>query len=103
MVKKTFTKHDQDKPAMELLPFVAIEKVAEVLSFGAKKYGENNWRRVDRPNRYLGAALRHLVAYGRGEVFDKESGLSHLAHAACCVLFLLEAQECHLGDEGGEG
>jgi hypothetical protein len=38
--------------------------------------------------RLLGAALRHLSAWAQGVERDAESGLPHLAHAACCVLML---------------
>ena len=30
-----------------------------------------------------------------GEDKDPESGLSHLAHAACCIMFLLEFEKTH--------
>ena len=56
--------------------------------FGAAKYSEGNWKGVE-PVRYKDAAMRHLVAYMNGEKNDEESGLPHLAHLACCVLFLL--------------
>jgi hypothetical protein len=83
-------KFDQDKLDWSLLPWDSVEQVVEVLMFGAKKYGEDNWR--DVPNaqrRYWSAAQRHMVAHLKGEACDDESGLPHLAHAACCVLFLL--------------
>ena len=41
-------------------------------------------------SRLLGAALRHLFAWGAGKGKDDETGRSHLAHAAACVLFLLD-------------
>ena len=37
----------------------------------------------------VAAALRHLFSYMRGEDVDAESGLSHVAHAMCCCMFLL--------------
>ncbi len=84
-------KHDEDKPRWDLLPFAAAEAVVGVLTFGAQKYAPENWRFVpDARRRYFAAALRHLVAYWRGERSDPESGRPHLAHAACCLLFLLE-------------
>ncbi len=92
-----FVKHDQSKPRLELLPPVAIGRVGEVLGHGAEKYSADNWRRVDDRRRYLGATLRHLMAYAAGEDVDDDSGLPHLAHAACSVLFLLEADELGLG------
>lgn len=84
-------KADAGKPRWDLLPFAALDDVAKVLEYGARKYAPDNWRKVEGWRwRYLGAALRHLAAFGRGENLDPESQLPHLAHAACCVLFLLE-------------
>lgn len=83
-------KHDGGKPDWTLFPFSAAEQIVRVLEFGAKKYARDNWQKVpDAEQRYLAAALRHLIAHQGGEVNDPESGLPHLAHAGCCVLFAL--------------
>lgn len=83
-------KLDADKPRMDLLPFEALEEVAKVLTFGAKKYADNNWQKVDcAESRYTAALLRHLVAVQRGDKVDAESGLSHAAHMATNALFIL--------------
>jgi hypothetical protein len=92
-------KYDGGKPRMELLPFEALEAVARVMAFGAVKYGDHNWRGGMAWLRLLGAALRHLGAWARGEKADPESGESHLAHAACCVLFLLTYEIAKLGTD----
>ena len=86
----TGVKLDAGKPQMELLSAIATLEVAKVLTFGAKKYASHNWRGGIKYSRLLGAAARHLFAYIGGESKDPESGLSHLAHAACCLMFLLE-------------
>lgn len=84
-------KHDQDKPMWNLLPWLAQTEVVKVLTFGAQKYDDDNWRKVPNPKkRYLAAAFRHMVAWATGEKLDPESGLHHLAHAICCLMFLLE-------------
>ncbi len=83
------TKHDQGKPRMELLPPEALEEIAKVLTFGSKKYDAHNWRKGFEYSRLLGAALRHITAYNGGEDKDPESGLSHLSHASCCLMFLI--------------
>ena len=80
------------KPRLELLPSAALEQIAEVLTYGAAKYDANNWCRGARWGRYYAALLRHLFAWWRGEDRDAETGLSHLAHAGCCLLFLMEYQ-----------
>ena len=85
-----FVKDDAEKPKLELIPVNCLSSVAEVLSMGAKKYGKDNWRSCTDLDRYYGALLRHLFAYKSGELVDKESGLPHLSHAMCNVMFLLE-------------
>ena len=81
-------KHDEGKPRWDLLPFDALDDVAAVLEFGARKYADRNWEKGMAWGRLLGAACRHLSAWARGTYLDSESGLPHLAHAACCVLML---------------
>jgi len=82
-------KNDSEKIPVELVPAQFIEDIAKVLGHGAKKYGENNWRAGLPWTRIYGAALRHLLAWGRGEDVDKESGMSHLTHCATNLLFLI--------------
>lgn len=91
----TAIKHDQDKLPLNLLSREALEQTAAVLKFGANKYAEHNWRNGFLWSRPLAAAMRHLVAFNDGEDRDPESGLSHLAHAACCIMFLLEFEKTH--------
>lgn len=70
----------------------AVKEVMEVLQHGADKYGADNWKLVEN-ERYDDALLRHLLlGYFSGERKDPDSGKSHLAHVACCVLFLLEKE-----------
>jgi hypothetical protein len=86
-------KYDGEKPKMHLLPPKAINEVAKVLTFGAQKYDEENWRKLeDLQSRYSSGALRHIFAHLDSENLDPESGLSHLAHAICCLLFKLEIE-----------
>jgi hypothetical protein len=84
------TKHDQGKPDWTLVPFEALEDMVRVLEFGAKKYARNNWAENGgfSYRRVISAALRHLFAFLRGEDTDPESGISHIAHAQCNLLFL---------------
>lgn len=86
----TGRKYDQEKNRLDLIEPEFIESVGKVLTFGAQKYEPNNWQGVeDAEDRYYAAAMRHLMAYRRGEKIDPESGLSHLEHLACNVMFLL--------------
>lgn len=92
-------KFDDDKIPVELLSTVALNEIAKVLAFGAKKYDSHNWRKGMSHSRLLGASLRHIFAYLGGEDKDPESGLNHLAHAGCCIMFLLEYIKLDLGTD----
>jgi len=84
------THDDGGKLMVDLVPAEAILAVAEVLTYGATKYPANSWRETpDAVNRYYASALRHLYAWQTGEQQDKESGLSHLAHATTNLMFML--------------
>ena len=86
-------KYDGEKPKMHLLPPKAIIEVAKVLTFGANKYDEENWKKLeDLQSRYTSGALRHIFAHMDGEDLDSESNVSHVAHAICCLLFKLEIE-----------
>lgn len=82
-------KFDKDKPDWSLLPIGEIEKVVEILTFGAKKYGRNNWQDLENGSeRYYAALMRHLSAWLQGEDNDPESGMSHLSHVMCNAMFM---------------
>lgn len=83
------TKFDEDKVRMELLPFYPLWAIANVLTFGAKKYAPWNWTKGFLYSRLIGATMRHLGAWSSGEDKDPESKMSHLWHAACCLVFLI--------------
>jgi len=95
-------KDDQGKVRVDLLPFDALTAVADVMTWRCTKsesvpnpYPERNWEKGMSWHRLFRAALSHLWAWwlqtdeGKGPGNDKESGRSHLVHAACCVLFLV--------------
>lgn len=75
--------------AWALLPSEALEEIARVYDFGARKYAAHNWRKGYEWNKSFSALCRHIFAWWRGEDLDPESNLSHLAHAGFHVLSLL--------------
>jgi len=87
-------KHDQGKNELGLVlkDFArAFEQVGLVATFGAQKYARSNWLQVDEAERrYMDAMLRHLVEDLKGIELDEESGTFHLAHAAWCLMAVLE-------------
>lgn len=83
-------KYDSGKPKWNLLPLGAVQEIVKVLTFGAAKYGPDNWQGLeDAKARYQAALLRHLTQHQSGEPYDKESGLLHLAHIGANAVFLL--------------
>lgn len=84
-------KDDSGKARFDLLPPHALLEVAKVLAYGANKYGDNNWCTLSNlEERYVGAAGRHGNAAARGQILDEESGLHHVAHQVCSLMFVLE-------------
>jgi hypothetical protein len=84
-------KFDGGKLEYGLLPPFALEETVKVLTFGAQKYERDNWQKVpDSKRRYFDALQRHLWAWKKGEQNDNETGINHLAHAMCCLMFLYE-------------
>ena len=105
-------KFDQGKTEWDLLPLGPVEEIVKVLMHGREKYGRDNWQLVDNPiRRYYAAAQRHLAAFRRArfdtknpfDAVDSESKLHHLAHAACCLLFLLWHERKELCEEDAAG
>lgn len=89
--KSEAIKLDSGKLDWSLLPFDTIEEVVKVLEFGKIKYSAHNWCSGEgfKYTRVVNALLRHLFAFMRGEDNDPETGLSHVAHCACNIIFLL--------------
>jgi len=81
-------KDDNGKLPYHLLAPEFLEGTAEVLAFGAAKYAPRNWERGMAWSRPFSALMRHMWAWWRGERADPETGISHLYHAACCLMFL---------------
>lgn len=82
-------KFDDGKLRYDLIHPEFLEGMATVLTQGAEKYDDENYKKVPNPqNRYYAAAMRHLEAFRMGEDYDFESGESHLVHAAVNIMFL---------------
>ena len=92
-------KSDKGKTPVELVPPQFVGMVAQVLGHGAVKYGRWNWTKGLHWSRTYAATLRHLFLWYCGENLDKESGLSHLSHAATNIMFLITWQEMKRGTD----
>ncbi len=85
---KTF---DDGKAPLACLPPEGMRAVARVQAYGHKKYGDfNNYRKGMEASRQASCIIRHVMAFMDGEDLDPESGESHIAHAACRAMFLLQ-------------
>lgn len=96
-----FIKHDSgdEKRRYDLLPYDALGEIIKALECGANKYSDNNWARGCAWSRYWAACMRHTTAWWMGESKDPETGLSHLAHAGCCILFLIAFELRDIGED----
>lgn len=88
-------KDDQEKTRYDLVPPESLELLAQVYTFGAKKYDAHNWRKGMAWSRIYAAINRHLWAFWRGENNDPESGLPHLVHAMWGCATLISYMEYH--------
>lgn len=103
-------KFDGEKPDYSLVPPYALDELAKLLTFGARKYAPNNWQKVKPKKRYYSAIGRHLTAYMKAVLtnnkeaqFDDESGVHHLICAACNCFFLFEHETVYSIEESFYG
>lgn len=75
-------------------PLVVLDQVVRVLEFGAKKYKVGNWAKGMPWSVCFASAMSHATKYISGDAVDAESGLPHLAHLMCNLLFL-KAYQTH--------
>ena len=93
------TKHDQEKPAIALIPHEAMTGIGRAMTYGAKKYDAHNWRGGFKWLRLASAANRHLWAWIGGQDNDDESGLNHLYHTGACIMMLIGHVDSNLGED----
>ena len=99
---KQEAKADKGKPDIYLVPPEIFEAIAYIRMYGNAKYHDpDNWKTVEI-ERYYSAAMRHLLAWRRGETVDMESGYSHLWHAACNLAFMISLEDQEIGKANEE-
>ena len=79
---------DADKVDISLIPPEYLEEFARVFMYGTKKYSRDNWRKGMKWSRMYSSAMRHIIAFWKGEELDVESGLPHLVQAAWNLMAL---------------
>jgi hypothetical protein len=87
-------KEQTGKIDLSLLPPAFKDQVAQVMEFGAKKYGRYNYIKGHRMCEDLLAAIeRHVRDLQSGQDVAEDSKLSHFAHiAANCLMALHQIQ-----------
>ena len=110
-------RYNTGKTQWSLLPWDQLESMIKVLEYGAHKYsvfadskgnqilgkdisveeskalvlissGRDNWKKGFPVNELWDSCLRHIQALMTGEELDKESGLPHLGHVLCNIVFI---------------
>jgi hypothetical protein len=92
-------KDDQGKLPYDLIAPEFLEATAEILKFGAAKYEPRNWEDGMAWSRPYSALQRHMWAWWGGEDNDSETDMSHLWHAACCIMFLIAYEQRGIGED----
>ena len=80
--------YSDGKPGVDEIPPEILLELGKVYTYGAEKYGRGNWLRGNAWHEFYGSSLRHMLAFWRGEEYDPESGLPHLAHALWNIVAL---------------
>lgn len=79
---------DEGKPQVDGIDPDFLLAIGEILTYGAEKYAKYNWTKGIHFTRIYASVMRHLLKWYACEDEDDESGLHHLAHAACDLMFL---------------
>ncbi len=88
---------DEGKNRLDLIPPWSIDQIAQVYTYGTIKYDDDNWWKGMPWKKVIGPMLRHIWKWLRGEKYDDESGLHHLAHAAWQCIALMEYERNKIG------
>ncbi len=83
-------KEIKGKLRLELITPKMEKALAEVLTYGAEKYEDHNWRKGMPAMELYAAARRHMMKWHAGEDLDGESGIHHLKHAMTDIAFMIE-------------
>lgn len=78
---------NEGKPKWSLVHYESLVPMIRVLEFGATKYAPFNWQKPMNTTEILESMQRHLAALFDGEIYDKESGVSHMGHIQCNAMF----------------
>lgn len=90
-VSPTGGKNSKIEGRWDLLDYWALARAAAVLDYGARKYGDDNWR-LDSVNLHLKHAIGHLFRYLENQRVGSRQvtvETDELAHAFVRLMFAL--------------
>lgn len=76
------------KGRFDLLPFIALRRLALHYEHGSEKYGDHNWRKGQPLSRYFSSAMRHMIRWMLGWKDE-----DHLAAAVWNLCAIIETEE----------
>lgn len=83
----------------ELIPAEALAELAAMYAKGAEKYPERNWELGYKFSLSFGALMRHAWRFWRGESFDPETGMHHMAAVAFHAFAIMTFQKRNVGTD----
>lgn len=95
----TGVKFDRGKPTPQYIDPMFLFEVGAGMGFGEHKYGPWNFAGGMRWCKLLGGVFRHTILFALGVDYDKESGISHIALAACGLNMLYTHWRAGLGTD----
>lgn len=100
MGQKTAARFSEGKVRYDLVAPWSLNEIARVYTYGTIKYDDDNWwKGLKWKKDVFGCILRHVWKWFRGEKYDDESGLHHLAHAAWNCMTLMEYERNNIGTD----
>jgi hypothetical protein len=97
-------RYNAGKAPMEYIPLHLLADTARVLYLVTTRpensYPPFNWARGMQWLKPYACLIRHMFAWYRGQDRDPDTGLPHLAHAMCNLLFLIHYEQSYpVGDD----
>lgn len=86
----------EGKPRFDLIPPLALKRVAELYARGASKYNEWNWSKGMPYSRFYASGFRHLMQWAIGD--RKEDHLSACVFNLLCIIHFEELNRYDLDD-----
>lgn len=98
MGQETAGRFSAGKIRHDLIAPWALNELAKVYTYGTQKYDDDNWWKGLKWKRdVFGCITRHIWKWMRGEKYDDESGVHHLAHAAWNCFALMSYERHNIG------